>query len=173
MSLSSGISNKTLKLNILKKYLEKLDFETLLIKESKDIPYDALFSVIKQDYENKNSVSISFNYIPIPNDFIETLDFLQFITFLDCNIVSDYKSNVTKLLNILNFKLTIGSFFVTDNNKVTFKYVLMTSSSKSINEDNIKEAIMIYVYMYNLFSHIIVAVANGEKSLSTAIKEIS
>ena len=39
-------------------------------------------------------------------------------------------------------------------------------------QENFKEAIMLYVYMYDLFQSSIIQVANGEKSLSSALKEI-
>src|SRR3989339_131413 len=165
------LARNAVKLDTIKEFLEKLSFETMLVEKSAGVPYDTLFTTIDRTKDQKDIVSIGFSFIPLPSEYIDSLDLLQQIVFLDCDITNDNKSSVLKLINVINLKMTIGSYIIIDNRKVALKYVYLLPSLKSVDEENFKEAIMLYVYMYDLFQSSIIQVANGEKSLSSALKE--
>jgi len=71
-----------------------------------------------------------------------------------------------------NTKLAVGNFILGDNNTIMFRYIYMAPKLELIRKEELKETTMLCVYMLEIFTETIEKIAQGEMSLSQALKSI-
>ena len=159
-------------LDLVKRYMEELGFATHLIEKGDKTPIDMLLVNVGRTYDNKDRV-LNFNYIPLPNDMVNSIELLQITSVIPTQYKKEYKSVVEKFLLSANTKLAVGNFIFGDNETIMFRYIYMTPKLELIRKEELKETTMLCVYMLEIFTETIEKVAKGEMSLSQALKSIS
>ena len=159
-------------LDLIKGYMEELNFATHLIEKGEKAPLSMLLVNVGRTYDNKDRV-LNFNYIPLPNDMVNTIELLQITSVLPAQYEKEYKGVVEKFLLSANTKLAVGNFIFGDNETIMFRYIYMAPKLELIRKEELKETAMLCVYMLEIFTEIIEKVARGDMSLAQALKSIS
>ena len=159
-------------LDLIKRYMEELNFATHLIEKGEQTPLDMLLVNVGRTYDGKDRV-LNFNYIPLPDDMVNTVELLQITSVIPAQYSKEYKGSVEKFLLSANTKLAVGNFIFGDNETIMFRYIYMAPKLELIRKEELKETAMLCVYMLEIFTEIIEKVARGDMSLAQALKSIS
>lgn len=159
-------------LDYLKRYMEELGLESKLVERSEEVPLNTLLTALKKDYKGRER-SMNFSYIPLLEEEFEYINLLQLYAPLPCDLNLEYKSSLERFLLTVNGQAAIGHFNLKKNNEIFLRYVHITSQDELINQNEIKETVMLFIYMQEIFGESIEDVASGKKDLQTALRELS
>ena len=158
-------------LDLIKRYMEELNFATHIIEKSEDTPLSMLLVNVGKTYNDQDRV-LNFNYIPLPNEMVNAVELLQITSVIPSSYKKEYKNVLEKFLLSANTKLAVGNFILGDNETVMFRYIYMAPKLDLIRKEELKETVMLCIYMLEIFTEIIEKVSQGEMSLSQALKSI-
>ncbi|MBP5426791.1 MAG: hypothetical protein J6Y29_02710 [Clostridiales bacterium] len=158
-------------LDLIKRHMEELNFATHLVEKSEDTPLNMLLVNVGQTYNNEDRI-LNFNYIPLPDDMVNTIDLLQITSVIPMTYKKENKSIIEKLLLEINTKLAVGNFILGDNETIMFRYIYVTPKLELIRKEELKETAMLCVYMLEIFTETIDKVSQGEMTLAEAIKSL-
>jgi hypothetical protein len=148
----------------------ELDLECQILVNSVDIPIDTLAVNIEFDSKGRTRIA-SLMFIPLENSNIETLKLLQFFCETSICVESQpIRANVAEFLSAINFKIPLGTFCFDPQNRVTFKYIYALGKFTAIESDEFLESFLFWVFTLDSMSVLIEEVAEGERSLESAIQ---
>lgn len=172
MTEQSMYARHKFKLNSIYDILEDLNFKLNYENKNAEIPFDVLHVAIADGSSNEEVVCMfSINFIPVSDEFVGNVDLLQMMSFLNCTFSIETKGILLKLLDNINSKTILGSFY-TSNDKIVFKYTHAIPILSQINQDDFREIIMLFVYMHNVFSKLVESYVKNEKTLAEVLKEL-
>ena len=158
-------------LDLIKRHMEELNFATHLVEKSNETPLNMLLVNVGKTYNEQDRI-LNFNYIPLPDDMVNTVDLLQITSVVPEMYKKENKSVLEKLLLEINTKLAVGNFILGDNETIMFRYIYITPKLELIRKEELKETTMLCVYMLEIFTETIEKVARGELTLANALKNI-
>jgi hypothetical protein len=123
-------------LNQIKDILEDNSITSTLIESSSYIPYNVLVSTIDE---------INFNtmYLPVEEDLFRSIRLLQHYATILEEIPKELEIEINDLIKAHNKQIPLGFFYVTDENELSFKYVISIPRFDPINADQYGEMFMV------------------------------
>lgn len=159
-------------LDILKKYWTNCGYTTLLVERTPDICIDTL---VVNFGTNSNPLNLTFTFIPIPDENIgiDTV-FLQIYTILSSKPQVTTMSELEKTLNFLNNKLPIGSFGISNSNKIILKSVQGISTvNKGVDVNLLNKIVELFEMIVSIFTTHISDICNKKKTFKQIAFELS
>lgn len=164
-------SRNLVNLDLVKRYMEELNFATHLVEKSEETPLNMLLVNVGETY-NKQDRILNFNYIPLPEGMVNSVELLQITSVIPAVYKKENENLLRKLLLEINTKLAVGNFILGDNETVMFRYIYVTPKLDVIRKEELKETTMLCVYMLEIFTETIEKVSSGELALADALKSI-
>lgn len=164
-------SRNLVNLDLVKRYMEELNFATHLVEKGEDTPLNMLLVNVGKTYNEQDRI-LNFNYIPLPEGMVNAVELLQITSVIPAMYKKENENLLRKLLLEINTKLAVGNFILGDNETVMFRYIYITPKLDVIRKEELKEATMLCVYMLEIFTETIEKVSSGELSLVDALKNI-
>jgi hypothetical protein len=123
-------------LNQIKDILEDNSITSTLIESSSYIPYNVLVTTIDE---------INFNtmYLPVEEDLFRSIRLLQHYATILEEIPKELEIEINDLIKAHNKQIPLGFFYVTDENELSFKYVISIPRFDPINADQYGEMFMV------------------------------
>ena len=150
-------------LNQIKDILEDNSITSTLIESSSYIPYNVLVTTIDE---------INFNtmYLPVEEDLFRSIRLLQHYATILEEIPKELEIEINDLIKAHNKQIPLGFFYVTDENELSFKYVISIPRFDPINADQYGEMFMVLqqsvIQIKNKFLQFISGVLSFEQALN-------
>jgi hypothetical protein len=149
-------------LNQIKDILNENSINSTLIESSLYIPYNVLVATIDE-------TNFNIMYLPIEEDYFRNIRLLQHYAILVENIPKELKIEISELINAHNNQIPLGFFYVTDENELSFKYVITIPRFDPINPDQYGEMFMILQQSVNQIKNKFLQFINGKLTFNQAI----
>jgi len=154
-------------LNELKGYLEQIDVASTILESSVEIPHNILVAITtKQD-------SVNIMYVPIAENQFEDIRLFQLYSLVINKIVTERKEDLLLLVNELNNRCAIGSFFINELSEFGFKYVYPISRVDTPSKSSFVDIFSVFLNSMMSFKELIIETNNGTISIADAIKKLS
>lgn len=150
----------------LKNYLEQINVASSFLESSVDLPYNILVAVTPAQ------ASINIMYVPIPEDHFEEIRLLQLYSLVITNIVAERKIDLLILINELNNRCAIGSFFINERSEFGFKYIYPISRFDIPQKSSFIDIFSLFLNSMMSFRDLIIQVNNGTLLLDDAFKKL-
>jgi hypothetical protein len=149
-------------LNQIKDILEDNSITSTLIESSSYIPYNVLVSTIDE---------INFNtmYLPVEEDLFRSIRLLQHYATILEEIPKELEIEINDLIKAHNKQIPLGFFYVTDENELSFKYVISIPRFDPINADQYCEMFMVLQQSVIQIKNKFLQFISGELSFEQAI----
>lgn len=163
--------NQVEQLNQLRLYMDKLEFESRIIKQSEEMPTNILLVAITDDYKNRKRF-INFSFEQILEKVLSRCNLLEFRITLpsEIGVHNRFRHSVEKLLLVINNRMEVGYFGMQENGKIYLRYVYTTHRIHGINEEQLLETVLLYIAMLDMYEQLIEKVSNGTLSVEGALK---
>jgi hypothetical protein len=150
----------------LRDYLAKISIPATLIEATEKLPFNILIAVTSEQ------VSVNIIYVPLPEDHFNDIRLMQFYSMLIQQVPSGRKSDLLTLVNELNNRCPIGSFFINEKTELGFKYIFPLARFDMPKEGSLIEIFTLYLNSLMSFRDTIIKVSDGTLSLKDALKEL-
>lgn len=150
----------------LKDYLAKIPVPSTLIESSEELPYNLLIAV------SSDQVPVNIMYVPLPEDHFSEIRLFQFYSLLVQKVPSDHKNDLLILLNELNDRCPIGSFFMNEKAELGFKYIFPVPRFEIPKENQFIEIFTLYLNSLMSFRDIINQFIIGSLSLKDVLAKL-
>jgi hypothetical protein len=147
----------------------QLDLTCQLLLHSPEVPVDTLTVVLELDPHGRTRVA-SLMFIPLDDSDVESLKLLQFYCETPIKVSPDAGAAVAQFLSAINLKLPIGTFCLTEESQVGYKYVYALGKFKTIEPEEFLETFLLWMFGLDGMSNLIEEVAEGQRSLAAALK---
>lgn len=123
-------------LNQIKDILEDNSITSTLIESSSYIPYNVLVTTIDE-------INFNIMYLPVEEDLFRSIRLLQHYATIVEDIPKEFESEINELIKAHNKQIPLGFFYVTDENELSFKYVISIPRFDPVNADQYGEMFMV------------------------------
>jgi hypothetical protein len=158
----------TVELGHLEELFAKMGYHSSLMEPSRIVPIPTLAITMPLDEKGRDR-SINVLFVPVADGELETLELLQLHTQIPCQLDERRQPDVEKLIGALNNKIGMGCIGIDANNNIYYRYIYPKAKFESIDERLISETVLLFIYLYERFSHLVESVATGQQSLDTAL----
>lgn len=162
------LKNHLEELNQIRMFIDKVEFETRMIKKSDIMPIHVLLAGLTVDYKERDRY-VNFSFVPLSEDDLQYINLLQFYTTLPLEVKEEYIDDVKKLLHVINSHMAIGHFGVQEDGEAYIRYIYTTHRIHGVNEQQFLETLLLYISMIDIHEEMIEKVGIGEVALSEAI----
>lgn len=150
----------------LKNYLEQINVASSFLESSVDLPYNILVAVTQAQ------ASINIMYVPIPEDHFEEIRLLQLYSLVITNTIAERKKDLLILINELNNRCAIGSFFINERSEFGFKYIYPISRFDIPQKSSFIDIFYLFLNSLMNFRELIIETNNGTISVVDALKKL-
>jgi hypothetical protein len=147
-------------------YLAKISIPSTLIEATAEIPFNILVAVTSEQ------VSVNIIYVPLPEDHFNDIRLMQLYSLLIQKVSSDKRNDLLTLVNELNNRCPVGSFFINEKIELGFKYIFPLARFDMPKEGSLIEIFTLYLNSLMSFRDTIIKVSDGTLSLKDALKEL-
>jgi hypothetical protein len=123
-------------LNQIKDILNENSIVSTLIESSSYIPYNVLVTTIDE-------INFNIMYLPVEEDLFRSIRLLQHYATIVEDIPKELDSEINELIKAHNKHIPLGFFYVTDENELSFKYVISIPRFDPVNADQYGEMFMV------------------------------
>jgi hypothetical protein len=148
-------------------YLAKISIPSTLIEATAEIPFNILVAVTSEQ------VSVNIIYVPLPEDHFNDIRLMQLYSLLIQKVSSDKRNDLLTLVNELNHRCPIGSFFINEKTELGFKYIFPVARFDMPKEGSLIEIFTLYLNSLMSFRDIVIKVGDGTLLLKDALKELN
>ena len=153
-------------LHEIKDYLVKIPMASTIMEASADFPYNMLIAV------NSEQASVNIMYVPLPEDHFNDIRLFQFYSLVLQKVQSERNSDFLILLNELNDRCAVGSFYMNENSELGFKYIFPIPRFGIPKENQFIEIFNLYHNTLMNFRTLIIQTNSGILSLKDAFAEL-
>lgn len=150
----------------LKDYLAKIPVPSTLMEATEDLPFNILVAVTSEQ------VSVNIMYVPLPEDHFHEIRLFQLYSLLVQAVPARQKNDLLDLLNEMNDRCPVGTFFLNEQAELGFKYIFPAARFEIPKEGPFIEIFTLYLNSLMSFRDIIIQVSNGTLLLSDAFKKL-
>ncbi len=123
-------------LNQIKDILNEHSIESNLIESSVYMPFNVLVTTIDE-------INFNIMYLPVEEDLFRTIRLLQHYATIIEKIPNDKELGINELIKAHNKQIPLGFFYITDENELSFKYVIPIPRFDPLNADQYGEMFMV------------------------------
>jgi len=123
-------------LNQIKDILNDNSIIATLIESSLYIPYNVLVTTIDE-------INFNIMYLPVEEDLFRSIRLLQHYATIVEEIPQQLELGINELIKEHNKQIPLGFFYVTDENELSFKYVISIPRFDPVNADQYGEMFMV------------------------------
>lgn len=151
----------------IKDYLEKIQIASTLLEASEEIPFNILVAITGEQ------ASVNIMYVPIPEDHFEDIRLIQLYSLIVPIITSDKRNDLLILLNDMNNRCAVGTFFINEQSELGFKYIFPTNRFEIPKENNFIETFTLFINSMLSLIDLIIQVNNGSLAIDDALKQLN
>ena len=148
----------------IKDYLENVQIASTLLEASEEIPFNILVAVTGEQ------ASVNIMYVPIPEDHFEDIRLIQLYALIIRTIDESRKNDLLMLLNELNNRCAVGTFFINEQLELGFKYIFPINRFELPKESSFIQTFTLYLNSLLSLIDLTVQVNNGSLALEEALK---
>lgn len=169
MSINLDQAKYRLELEILQGYLEQeLEMMGRIMDGPPEAPITSLSVLLEPDWQDQLRAA-NLSFIPLEDTDIEAIKLLQFYSQLPITADQSHLDDTVRLVLAINLLIPIGSFSLSPENDLFFKYVYSLSKFETINQNEFLETFLLWLFTLDNLSPLIAEVATGERDLDSAL----
>ncbi|MBN9392715.1 MAG: hypothetical protein J0I20_32090 [Chloroflexi bacterium] len=150
---------------------DELDLETQYLQASPQIPQDAVVVTLEPDSQGQPRVA-SILFLPNDDGEIEHFELLQFYLEGPVKIPEASRETYLKFAASANQVIPVGSFSVTEEGELVFKYVIPVSKKNGLDKEEFLEIYLLWMFTLDSVSGLVEEVLAGDKTLEEAQEEL-
>ena len=158
-----------LDLIMLKNIIEANGLPAALLEQSDLLPLNTLIVDLPPDYQNR-ARTLSYSFMPMDEEYFPDIKTVQAYSEFNFEIVEGQEEPIQALIAKLNKLLVMGSLGITDNRRISYRYVQILDKYESLRdgEDVLLNILNLILFALNVNTQVLEDVATGKQTVEKA-----